>query len=338
MLNSYKIFKLFSISQKLGSKPVFFIFLFFTITTLKAQENLVPNGSFEEYNWCPSFASGYNINASKFWNSPTLASPDYLNACSTDFDFTLNQYYFSVPQNGYGNMYAKDGVAYAFIAYTQNSDSSQAYSEYIQTHLKKTLNEGSLYTMVFYLNNPLLTCINSIGALFTEQELNIPMDSIIQQKPHFQSDTSVFFCDTNEWIEVSFDFIAKGDEKFLTIGVFTSMGSMKLKNYEGNILDTSIYAYFYIDNISLIETLIEIPNIFTPNNDGVNDVFDLSLYSKNIEKLIIFNRWGNTIIDKDKDFYWDGNSNEKQCDDGVYFYMLEFKNKSKKTGLIHLMR
>jgi gliding motility-associated-like protein/uncharacterized repeat protein (TIGR01451 family) len=67
-----------------------------------------------------------------------------------------------------------------------------------------------------------------------------------------------------------------------------------------------------------------IPNIFTPNGDGVNDKFiipDLETYSDT--ELTIINRWGNTVYKKTN--YkndWDGQG----LAEGTYFYVLRAKN------------
>lgn len=74
---------------------------------------------------------------------------------------------------------------------------------------------------------------------------------------------------------------------------------------------------------------LEQVNIFTPNNDGVNDEFTFSFKSKSISEFncIIVNRWGikvgeiNAITDG-----WNGNDmNGDRCADGVYFYIYTAK-------------
>lgn len=65
-------------------KPVLYIITLLATLTSNAQENLVPNGSFEENNWYPNYANGFFITACKYWTMPTLVSSDYFNACSTD--------------------------------------------------------------------------------------------------------------------------------------------------------------------------------------------------------------------------------------------------------------
>ena len=66
---------------------------------------------------------------------------------------------------------------------------------------------------------------------------------------------------------------------------------------------------------------LNITNVFTPNGDGLNDVFvipGLMNYPEN--EIIIFNRWGNSVFQK-KNYQndWDGSS----LNEGTYFYILK---------------
>ena len=65
--------------------------------------------------------------------------------------------------------------------------------------------------------------------------------------------------------------------------------------------------------------MLEIPNIFTPNGDGINDVF---LYGNAEGKKIetkIFNRWGEKIVEWKGNSGWDGHG----AHDGVYYYLIK---------------
>ncbi|MCB9313341.1 MAG: gliding motility-associated C-terminal domain-containing protein [Lewinellaceae bacterium] len=76
---------------------------------------------------------------------------------------------------------------------------------------------------------------------------------------------------------------------------------------------------------------IFIPNTFTPNNDGINDVF--SVYGNDqvlqVRNLAIFDRWGNALYSRsdlpinDPSAGWDGTFRDEVMDPGVYVYVVE---------------
>ena len=110
----------------------------------------------------------------------------------------------------------------------------------------------------------------------------------------------------------------------------------------------SAVRYYYLDNLNLklhnyeVEPCqVELPNTFSPNNDGANDNYDLSEYLY-VFDIYIVNRWGNTVFQLSKDnTSWDGNAkNGEPCSDGVYFYQVRNKETKEniKSGFIHLFR
>jgi len=89
---------------------------------------------------------------------------------------------------------------------------------------------------------------------------------------------------------------------------------------------------------------VYIPNIFSPNGDGVNDEFTPMDFgaAKDIEAMI-FNKWGELIFRTDKlQHGWDGTYKGKDCDVGVYTYFIRgsYLNGTpyKKTGSVTLIR
>ena len=76
--------------------------------------------------------------------------------------------------------------------------------------------------------------------------------------------------------------------------------------------------------IHINDPSIWIPNVFTPNGDGVNDSFDLPFDGFKSFNVVIINRWGNVMWDKTDQTgiqLWDGTDNGgDKCTDGVYFY------------------
>ncbi|MFI5140111.1 MAG: T9SS type B sorting domain-containing protein, partial [Sphingobacteriales bacterium] len=83
--------------------------------------------------------------------------------------------------------------------------------------------------------------------------------------------------------------------------------------------------------------------IFTPNYDGLNDVF--LVYGTGITKLemYIFDRWGEKLFySNDQLKGWDGIYKGELCKDDVYVYLVNFtgldNSKHTKTGHVTLMK
>ncbi|SMO57156.1 gliding motility-associated C-terminal domain-containing protein [Saccharicrinis carchari] len=96
--------------------------------------------------------------------------------------------------------------------------------------------------------------------------------------------------------------------------------------------------------IKIEEIYLGIPNVFTPDGDGINDEF-MAVYSSIKEfKLIVFNRWGRKVFQTtDPGEAWDGKIGGKDAAEGVYFYVVTAKgyNKGeerKYEGPVHLLR
>ena len=77
---------------------------------------------------------------------------------------------------------------------------------------------------------------------------------------------------------------------------------------------------------------IYVPNIFTPNGDGKNDV--LFVVGEKIDNFTfeVFDRWGEKVFaTSDLQEGWDGTYKGRQCDAAVYFYSLEVRCLGGKT-------
>lgn len=90
------------------------------------------------------------------------------------------------------------------------------------------------------------------------------------------------------------------------------------------------------------ESKLQCPNAFSPNDDGVNDVWKVSYKSIVEFQCSIFNRWGTEIISFDNPAQgWDGKYNGKVVDSGVYYYAIRAKGadgkKYKLSGDINIV-
>lgn len=88
--------------------------------------------------------------------------------------------------------------------------------------------------------------------------------------------------------------------------------------------------------------ILEIPNVFTPNSDGLNDSFKIKVEGYDAYDIIIFNRWGEKLFQSnDATIHWDGNFKGENVSDGTYYYLIELKTKEKKItekGFLTLIR
>jgi len=94
-------------------------------------------------------------------------------------------------------------------------------------------------------------------------------------------------------------------------------------------------------SINLTEPIGDIPNTFTPNNDGVNDTWNIAslLYYANCT-VDIFDRYGQAVyhsVGYTKP--WDGTLNEKKLPVGTYYYIIDLKNGTKaSSGYVTIIR
>ena len=176
-----------------------------------------------------------------------------------------------------------------------------------------------------------------------------PGDTVYLQNPHvtysFENTTDTIPVINFYWIlNSTYNLTSTEPEPRFTY-VETGNYTTELKVYNPQGCDTSYYKTIQVEPVKL-----KIPNVFTPNGDGVNDYFIISLDSgggsgtsgddhrsirddvleyENYEplsryyessELTIFNRWGRVVYHvKDYQNNWDGGG----LSDGTYFYVLK---------------
>ena len=86
------------------------------------------------------------------------------------------------------------------------------------------------------------------------------------------------------------------------------------------------------------EFTLFIPNSFTPNNDGINDVWFPVFDQLDEIKIAVFDRWGKMVFEGTKlDFVWTGNisGGEYYAPNGVYAYKILYKSKFGDDEIIY---
>lgn len=101
--------------------------------------------------------------------------------------------------------------------------------------------------------------------------------------------------------------------------IFTEAGTTRVVLYE--ILNGDTTRYNAI-NVSISESSLQMPNAFSPNGDGINDVYRAKPGYKSIVsfKAVIFNRWGQKLYEWDDPAGgWDGKYKGRDVAQGTYF-------------------
>lgn len=147
-------------------------------------------------------------------------------------------------------------------------------------------------------------------------------------------------------IEGDFEISANGDG-FFQENIFVSQGSaftienlspgfydLEMLNEYGCISDTTI-------QINQAECPINIPNAFSPNDDGLNDQFRLLPhpdFAGELESFSVFNRWGTKVYETQNFAFqnsgWDGTFNGEKMEMGVYIFNLEYISKTGEAKLL----
>jgi gliding motility-associated-like protein len=136
-----------------------------------------------------------------------------------------------------------------------------------------------------------------------------------------------------------------GDSNFSSstnpVNTFTTNGTyvVTLIVTAGPCSDTATTTIIVESGLSL-----EIPNVFTPNNDGTNDFFTIKSSGVKEITLQVFNRWGEKLYDfSGAKAAWDGLTGQGGVvPDGTYFYFVKatgFDDKEiEKNGTVNLFR
>jgi len=202
------------------------------------------------------------------------------------------------------------------------------------------LNPGN-YNISYSYTDLITSCSNQIADIITISD-SPKAGMIFSPQPANISDPNIYFRDnSNEEVLISEWDLGDGTIIYDDLSfwhTYDDIGSYTIRYYITNLYgctDSVVEKLNINPNYSTF-----IPNSFTPNNDGDNDVFFPNSVGYKTYNIKIFDRWGGIIYDED-DLAWDGNNNGKIIG-GLYSYtinILDFKDKPFiYTGLVNLIR
>lgn len=249
------------------------------------------------------------------------------------------------------------------------------YREYLSVHLDAPMVPGEKYQMSFYITNGIVTATSAGGLGTSHLGVHFSSSPVIQlgnnpinAVPQFRKQSVTF---DREWEQISFAYTADAAHEYLTLGVFGDDDDKTIDPFEGN---NPQLAYYFVDDFSMVvipdeiqsadkgskseevpEPVVEeeanpffIPNAFTPNGDGDNDVWRPVIPELSDYKLCIYNRWGELLFTTNQTAQgWEGNSlRGKDVEAGMYIWELSYveldeegnRVPRRQNGTVNLLR
>lgn len=240
-----------------------------SISNFATGQNLIRNPSFERFRQCPVKLGNLEQDVED-WQTPTFGSTDYFNACSKAM---------GTPKNFNGEQPAHFGVGYVGFYMLAPDD----YREYVQAQLTRPLQKGESYTVSFYVSLAEKSdfAVGQFGIRFFEKPVKIKTKKVLSTRQlsklpgdtsnYIEITSSEFYSDSEAWIFLTKEFVAKGTENYMIIGNFkdnrrTQRFQTQRKENKG--------AYYYLDMVSVQRTHTDKngPNIFKQANLELDSV------------------------------------------------------------------
>ncbi len=327
-----------------------------SVNSVNPGNNFIPNSSFEEFSCLPTDFTQLALGSDGIfcvnnWQAGTWGSSDY---------------FINAPGSFWPNIPTPlpDGQAAAgfFIINLQDITGFDGniddgiYLEYLKTCLTQPLQPGNSYNLQLNLNG---MGMSSFGNALTNIWFG-PVDiTLFGSSICTQSAIQTATCPTisADWVELGHaSYQADGTWQTLNIP-FTALHSIQSIMIGGPCSppDDFIFLeangetfepYFVLDNAALYEINPDdcnleliIPNVISPNDDGINDLLEIGNLPENTE-LIILNRWGNIVFSSSNyQNNWNGkDTSGKELVDGVYTYKFATEAGKIGHGFVHLVR
>lgn len=182
-------------------------------------QNLVPNGSFEDFRRCPGLDN--LLDEAPPWYNPNKATPDFYHGCNPNAPTEI------LPRTG-------QGVTRLFMDLN--------FTEYLSVPLKEPLKAGECYFFEMYVAtlSPNQFLSRALGMHASAQPLLSTEKGLFDVEPQVIDTRLNTNIRRGAWERVGGHILARGGERYLTIGLFGQM-----PRFLG-------FYYLYIDDVSLV--------------------------------------------------------------------------------------
>lgn len=214
-------------------------------TTVVAQNNLVPNGSFD--NVSGRIKRAGSIQMAEPWYSPTDVQADIFSKnAKGDFGAPVNMYGREVPEEG-------DNYA-GFVAWSYRDAAPRSY---LTVELDKPLTEGKIYCVKFLVSMSDISkyAVNNIGAYLSTKKVTLKDLNNNAIKPQVMHSGNKIYDDQYYWQTICQTFKSNGKEKYLTIGNFAAQDLVKTKKMrrpKGFTTPQINNSYYFVENVSVL--------------------------------------------------------------------------------------
>ena len=244
-------------------KPILIAICVLMLNSINAQ-NLVNNGSFEQYTLLPDALN--QLDRLVNWDNPgttpgNIPSPDFLHNDGTGYGHPLAV--------GASNVVPADGDGVAGII-LRAPDSKPNEREYIYSQLASPLEVGETYkcSMKVTMGTPGTftgAATEAFQVYFSTSTPNQAGKWYINVTPHYHHDTVLT---SPNWKTINFQFVATQAYEFITIGNFYS-------NSNCTTTDGSKTAYYFVDDVSLEKEItlpVEIISMRGKSEESYNEI------------------------------------------------------------------
>ncbi|MCK9613534.1 MAG: PKD domain-containing protein [Bacteroidales bacterium] len=205
------------------------------------------------------------------------------------------------------------------------------------THPYSTTGNFTITLTTTFLNG----CTYSYTNTFHVQVYNYPIAGFYTDTNNVLSDDYISFFDLSTGVDLHWNWyfgdggISSSQNPVYSYSESDTYDVMLIVATPNGCADTAIGQITILDDVT-------IPNVFTPNGDGYNDLFEVITRGFSEYNMNVYNRWGKIVFHSTSpDIFWDGKLNGQNATEGTYYYVLILKNQVRKkelSGVITLIR